>query len=344
MLTAFSGQLGVNAKRVALTPKLEARDFKGIAHFGQSQFALQATQAALAGGRSNGELILLREREGLIARVRFAVAGANAADLLPGGGAISGRIAFEGGAEGTGMSPAALIGSLEGSGKFTFEGGRLARLDARAFAAVMRAVDQGLPIEVSRLRDRTDSALAAGPLALPRAEGAITVSAGQARLSSSMSAEGGELAVNARLNLVESDLDARLVLTPVGSSFPSPPEITVTLKGPVSTPSRSVDVAAFASWLALRAVEQQTKKLDVLEGRVPPAPSSTAGPERPSGTPAPGHTQNDGPPAAATPPAAPAVPDVRTRPPVRNVQRPRPAESGQSAPPVDLIPRLFGVQ
>jgi large subunit ribosomal protein L24 len=350
MLTPFNGQLTVNATRVALTPKLEARDFKATAHFGESQFALQATEAALAGGRARGELILLREREGLIARARFAVTGANAAELLPGDATISGRLAFEGAAEGTGMSPAALIGSLEGSGKFTLEGGRIARLDARAFEAVMRAVDQGLPIEVSRLRDRTDSALSSGALTLPRAEGAITISAGQARLSSAMSGErGSELAVNARLTLVESELDARLVLTPAADlSSPPSPEITVMLKGPVSAPRRTVDVAPFASWLALRAVEQQSKKLDVLEGRVPPAPPtppSAAAAERPSGTPAgvpgPNRTQSDVP-TATTAPAAPEA--ARPRPPVRNVQRPKPPESGQSAPPLDLIPRLFGVQ
>jgi large subunit ribosomal protein L24 len=52
------------------------------------------------------------------------------------------------------------------------------------------------------------------------------------------------------------------------------------LKGPIDAPKRSIDVAALSSWLALRAVEQQSKKLDVLEGREPPAapaPSSTPG-------------------------------------------------------------------
>jgi hypothetical protein len=38
------------------------------------------------------------------------------------------------------MSPIALIGSLEGSGT-SLENGRLARLDPKAFDAVMRVVD-----------------------------------------------------------------------------------------------------------------------------------------------------------------------------------------------------------
>ena len=251
------------------------------------------TEGSLAGGRLTGELTLLRERAGLIARARFGVAGASAADVLPGDGSISGRLTFQASAEGTGMSAVALIGSLEGSGTFTLDSGRIARLDPKAFDAVMRAVDQGLPIEVNRLRDRTEVALSAGALLLPRAEGAITVAAGQARLSNAMVGErGSELALNARLDLIESDLDARLVLTP-GASSPTnlPPEITVTLKGPVSAPKRALDVAAFASWLALRAVDQQSKKLDVWRGVCPSAPLSGAAAERPSALPIPSRTQ-----------------------------------------------------
>src|SRR5262249_8822516 len=66
MLGPLNGRLIVKAARVTLTPKLEARDFVGIAHFGDSQFALQTTEGSVAGGRLSGELILLRQREGLV--------------------------------------------------------------------------------------------------------------------------------------------------------------------------------------------------------------------------------------------------------------------------------------
>jgi large subunit ribosomal protein L24 len=247
------------------------------------------------------------------------------------------------------MSAVALIGSLEGSGTFTLESGRVARLDPKAFEAVIRAVDQGLPIESNRLRDRTDSALASGALAIPRAEGAITIAAGQARLSNSMAGErGSELALNARVNLAESDIDARLVLSSAaaaGALANAPPEIVVALKGPVSAPRRSIDVAAFASWLALRAVEQQSKKLDVLEGRETSVPITGAADEkRPPERAATQGTQADRP---GVPNTAPLGQEAsRPPPPVRSVQRPKPAETANPPPPADSIPRqlLFGVQ
>ncbi len=170
------------------------------------------------------------------------------------------------------MSPVALVGSLDGGGTFTLEGGRLARLDPAAFDAVIRAVDQGLPIDANRVRDRVETALANnGGLAVATAEGAIVINAGQARLGrTAVRAQNADLAVNGSVGLTSATLDARLILSGMpgpGAPANTRPEIFITLKGSPEAPKRSIDAGAFASWLALRAVEQQSKKLDVLEGR-----------------------------------------------------------------------------
>ena len=322
MLGPLSGQVAVKSTRVALVPQLEARDFNGVVRFGQSQVVLEVARATVAGGQLAGELIVLREREGVVARTRFNLVGANAAELLPGDGAISGRLRAEVSAQGTGMSAVALIGSLEGSGNFTLENGKLARLDPSAFEAVMHAVDQGLPIDANRLRERTDTALASGALAIPRGEGAITIAAGQARVSNSMAGErGSELAISGRVDLTYGDVDARLVLgrVPVSSAVANaPPEIVIALKGPMGAPKRSIDVAAFASWLALRAVDQQAKKLDVLEGREASAPGTAD-----AGAPAEETAHVDQPPKPRVVAPSPLPPPPRPRPTAR-VQKPKP--------------------
>jgi len=322
MLGPLSGQVAVKSTRVALVPQLEARDFNGVVRFGQSQVVLEVARATVAGGQLAGELIVLREREGVVARTRFNLVGANAAELLPGDGAISGRLRAEVSAQGTGMSAVALIGSLEGSGNFTLENGKLARLDPSAFEAVMHAVDQGLPIDANRLRERTDTALASGALAIPRGEGAITIAAGQARVSNSMAGErGSELAISGRVDLTYGDVDARLVLgrVPVSSTVANaPPEIVIALKGPMGAPKRSIDVAAFASWLALRAVDQQAKKLDVLEGREASAPGTAD-----AGAPAEETAHVDQPPKPRVVAPSPLPPPPRPRPTAR-VQKPKP--------------------
>src|SRR5262249_21418358 len=89
-----------------------------------------------------------------------------------GEGALAGRLTFDVSAEGSGMSPVALVGSLAGSGTFMLENGRLAGFDPAAFETVIRAVDQGLPVDGNRVRDRTDLALARGSLVIPLAKAA----------------------------------------------------------------------------------------------------------------------------------------------------------------------------
>jgi hypothetical protein len=173
-----------------------------------------------------------------------------------------------------------------------------------------------------RVRDRMDAALASGGLAVTLAEGAITVNAGQARLSNpTVRAQRGELAVNGNVNLAEGDLDARLILFGAGGAGApanTRPEVGIALKGPIDTPKRTVDVAALASWLALRAVEQQSKKLDVLEGRAPV----------PSPTPVKANTETPTDPAAPKPPSA-----SKRKPAAPAVERLQPLP-----PPIDIRP------
>src|SRR5262249_50699860 len=209
----LSGHVTVKSAHVAFTPKLSARDVRGAVHFGEKQLAVEVADGNVAGGRLVGELVFLRDGEGLIARTRLAISGANAAELLPGDGVLSGKLTVDLSTEGSGMSAVALMGSLAGNGTFKLESGRIVRLDPGAFETVTRAVDQGLPIDAVRIRDRMEAALASGVLTVPLAEGTITVEAGQARLGGvTVRAQRADLAVNGNVNLIDGALDARLTL------------------------------------------------------------------------------------------------------------------------------------
>jgi large subunit ribosomal protein L24 len=333
-LAALRGQIAVKSARVALTPKLAARDVRAIVRFGESELALEGIDGSIAGGRAAADLTFLRRAEGLAARGRLRLTGVNAGELLPGEGSLSGRLTLDANAEGSGRSPVALVGSLAGSGSFTLENARAARLDPAAFDAVIRAVDQGLPIDAIRVRDRMDGALASGGLPVTLAEGAIAIDAGQARLSNPVvRAQRGDLAVSGSVNLAEAAIDARLTLFGsggAGAPADTRPEIGIALKGPIDTPKRTIDVAALTSWLALRAVEQQSKKLDVLEGRAPvppPVPAAVNATSTPKPTPA-------APAAEGLQPLPPPI-DIRPAPAPRVPRAPRPqpgAAATQGAP------------
>ena len=355
-LAALSGQIAVKSARVALTPKLAARDVRGVVRFGESELALEGVDGSIAGGRVAADLTFLRRAEGLAARGRLRLTGANAGELLPGEGSLSGRLTLDVSAEGSGMSPVALVGSLAGSGSFTLENARAARLDPAAFDTVIRAVDQGLPIDAIRVRDRMDGALASGGLAVTLAEGAIAIDAGQARLSNPVvRAQRGDLAVSGSVNLAEVAIDARLTLFGsggAGAPTDTRPEIGIALKGPIDTPKRTIDVAALTSWLALRAVEQQSKKLDVLEGRapvpppVPAAVNATTAPKPKSAAPAAEGLQPLPPPIDIRPAPTPRAPRTPRPQPGAAATQGAPAQA-QKPPPAPARPRslseiLFG--
>jgi len=355
-LAALSGQIAVKSARVALTPKLAARDVRAIVRFGESELALEGIDGSIAGGRVAADLTFLRRAEGLAARGRLRLTGVNAGELLPGEGSLSGRLTLDASAEGSGMSPVALVGSLAGSGSFTLENARAARLDPAAFDAVIRAVDQGLPIDAIKVRDRMDGALASGGLPVTLAEGAIAIDAGQARLSNPVvRAQRGDLAVSGSVNLAEAAIDARLILFGsggAGAPADTRPEIGIALKGPIDTPKRTIDVAALTSWLALRAVEQQSKKLDVLEGRapvpppVPAAVNATSAPKPTPAAPAAEGLQPLPPPIDIRPAPAPRVPRAPRSQPGAAATQSAPAQA-QKPPPAPPRPRslseiLFG--
>jgi large subunit ribosomal protein L24 len=286
VLGSVVGKLAVRAARVTLTPKLAARDVRGVLQFDSSELALQQLDGSLAGGRVAGELVFERGPGGLSARGKFKFAGADVAELLPGDGRppMSGRLTFDVDFAGTGRSPVALIGSLQGGGSFTLQDGRIMRLDPAAFEAVVRNVDQGLPIDATRIRDRMELALGNGSLPIALAEGEVALAAGQLRFANTvMRAQGGELALTGRVDLAETAIDTRLTLSGpelAGAPAAARPEIGIVLKGPIEAPRRTLDVTAFASWLALRAVEQQAKRVDVLEagGELPATPTTPIAP------------------------------------------------------------------
>src|SRR5262249_868198 len=163
------------------------------------------------------------------------VEGADAVQLLPGDKSLSGRLNAEINVTGSGRSPVALIGSLEGAGTFHLEDGRMVRVDPTVFDTVMRAVDMGLPMDNNRVRDRVDQALGTAGLPIPQAAGVIAISAGQARLgNTAVRAQGLDLSLSGNLSLVDGALDGRMML--IGAAGPTAPggtrpEIAISIRG-----------------------------------------------------------------------------------------------------------------
>jgi large subunit ribosomal protein L24 len=299
VLGQFRGRIAIASARTTLTPHLVAQNLRGVLNFGSSDIALDDFQADIAGGRVSGRLAFERDGDELSARSRIRLTKADITALVPGDRpSISGSLNLDAEIEGRGRSPAALIGALQGKGFFSVEDGKFAGLDPSAFDAVIRSVDQGLPIEATRIRERLETALGRGALPV-QGDGAITAAAGRASLTASrLRAEGADLSVSARYDFVGGALDARLVLArPAGTGDASVgrPEIAVSVQGPIDTPRRTLDGAALVDWLSMRAIAENTKRLAAVSA--PPVACPIE------------------PPQIQAPPARPAVPaDAIARP------------------------------
>jgi large subunit ribosomal protein L24 len=266
----LAGRIEFKALRASLSSALQAEQMRGVVRFSPSEFVFEDIEGELANGRLGGRLAFVTGGDGVSAQARMTLSGADAAAVIAGGNRrppIMGRLTFQAELEGAGRSPAAFLGSLAGTAKVTLDDAQLAGLNPRVFDAVIRAVELGIPTDTHRIRDFVVTALENGTLPAARAEAAITVAAGQARLSNVVTrTSGADLAVATNVDLAEATLDATLTLT--GTQVQGGglrPTISIALKGPLLSPSRSVDASALASWLALRAVEQQSRQLDTME-------------------------------------------------------------------------------
>jgi large subunit ribosomal protein L24 len=222
----------------------------------------------VAGGQLTGQLTFHAADAGLQAHGKFSLANANAASLLGSGARppIAGSFGLSAELDGTGLSPVALIGSLQGSANVTLSDAQLAGLDPRAFDAVTHAVDQGLSIDAARIGEVVRKGLDSGQFSVKQIGAALTLSAGQVQLASTKaSGQGADMSVSGNLDLTDGSVDARIILSGSSEAAGARPDIYMSLRGPFTSPARAIDLSALTGWLTLRAVENQSKKLQSIE-------------------------------------------------------------------------------
>jgi large subunit ribosomal protein L24 len=331
---AMTGQVAFKARRIDLLPRLSAREFKTTVRFDKDGLSLDDMSGVVSGGKFAGQFALQQSGEGVKAHAKVSLTGVDAANLIGGGARppVAGSLTLSGELDGTGLSPVALIGSLQGTGKLFMTEGQFSGLDPRAFTAATRAVDQGMVIDSKRIADVVNKGLESGQLSVKRAEGDIAVSAGQVRLNN-VRANGGDadLILGGNLDLTDGLLDARLVLSGPGEAAGARPDIYIALKGQIGAPQRSVDVSALTGWLTLRSVENQAKRLQAIErspakpdapAPQPPAPQSADTQTPRAAAPQPPARHKKASPSSRAP-ALPAPIDIRPLPEPSGVGRPQ---------------------
>jgi large subunit ribosomal protein L24 len=241
-----------------------------------------------------------------------------------------------------GRSVAALSGALSGSGTVTLESASIPGLDPRAFELAVRASDAGLITDENRLKQIVAQVLAAGHLPVATAQIPFNIRDGRVRFdATTLDAGSARLIVSGGYDIPadQADIRASLSVSTIGSTS-SRPEIQLFATGTPDALSPVLDVTSLSSWLAVRTIDRETRRLDAIErGEPPPVespsfPPSTAAlpspampntlrPGQPIEAPLPGHEPRRLPPKAVAPrapapvlgqQAAPLPPPVEVRP------------------------------
>jgi large subunit ribosomal protein L24 len=154
----------------------------------------------------------------------------------------------------------------------TLESAAIAGLDPRAFDAAIRASDDGRATDDIRLRQIVEPVLSAGALSVASAQIPFSVRDGRLRVgATTLDAQGARAIVSGGYDIPADQADIRATLA---STAPGPatgrPEIQLFAVGSPDKLDRTVDVAALSSWLAVRAIDRETRRLDSIERGEPP--------------------------------------------------------------------------
>jgi AsmA-like C-terminal region/AsmA family len=231
-----------------------------------------------------------------------------------------------------GRSASALAGALSGSGTVTLESVDVAGLDPRAFDVAIRASDAGQAKDDARLKQLVEPALSGGSLSVASAQIPFNIRDGRIRVgATALDANGASAIVSGGYDILadQADIRASLASTSAGTAA-SRPEIQVFAVGTADALTRTIDVTALSSWLAVRTIDRETRRLDAIERGESPPPVPTPAPvaiSRPT-EPAPLEAN----PANSPPADVPTPP--RSLPPKPRVVAPRPLQ----VPPVVNAP------
>ena len=281
LLKGWRGRVSFQALSGAVLNGTELRPLGGaVASDGQS-LTIENLKGKLGGGDVTATVEARSNANGLVLNGRVELAGIDGNALryrslkMP-AGKVSAQMALA--AEG--RSVQGLVSALSGNGTVTLDNAAIPNLDPRAFDAALRAADAGQLGDDGKLRQIVEPALSSGTLSIASAQIPFIIRDGRLRVGATpLEAQGARAIVSGGFDIPadQADIRASLSSNTVGSSN-SRPEVQLFAVGTPDTLTRAVDVTSLSSWLAVRAIDRETRRLDAIaRGEAPPAyPSSTA--------------------------------------------------------------------
>jgi large subunit ribosomal protein L24 len=328
----WRGQIAFQALRGVLPGGSELQQVGGTVKGDGQSLTIEAIKGKIGGGEVAGNFDARPGANGIALNASVQLSGVDGAAMRYRNLAMpQGRASMQMTLMSQGRSASALMGALSGSGTVTLEQARIAGLDPRVFDIAVRASDSGQTLDDTRLKQIVEPVLSAGALPVASAQIPFNIRDGRLRVgATTLDANGARAIVSGGYDIPadQADIRAALASTTAGPST-SRPEIQLFAVGTPDALNRTIDVTALSSWLAVRTIDRETRRLDAIERGEPPPPAPAP---MPVAIPPPAE------PAEAAPDAnPPGVPLTEVPVPGRDARRP-PAKPRIVAPRPPMVP------
>lgn len=338
-LRGWRGKIAFQALRAELPGGSELQPLRGVIRSDGRSLTLDSN-GKLGGGDAKAVLTAKPVDAGVALDAQLSLKDADAAALRDGALALPpGKLSLQATLASSGRSASALAGALSGGGTVTLSQAAISGLDPSAFVVAIRAADQGQPVDADHLAKLVEPALKAGPLKVDSAQFPISVSDGRFKLApTTLQAKDARAVVSGGYDVAAGQADLRVALIQAEPAQELPPEIRIFAAGPPDRMEWSIDLSGLSSWLSIRRIDRETRKLQQLEQGGKPA--AAADPQ--AATPAPANS--DRAPAQTSslpPPTTPAKSD--TAPPATRAPSGNPQAVPKTVPEATPQPAAPGI-
>ncbi|GEC16353.1 membrane protein [Nitrobacter winogradskyi] len=268
--------------RGVLPGDVELRPFSGVIKGDEHSLTFDTLKGKIGDGDATANLDIRQTAEGVALNAGIQLTNVEGSSLRYGALAMpAGRTSARITLASQGRSASAMVGALSGDGVITLDRARISGLDPHSFdVAINSGVERGE--DDARLQRIVEQSLSVAPLSVASAQIPFTVRDGRVRVSPTpLDGEGAQAIVSGGYDIKADQVDIRagLVSTSVGSGNDRP-EVQIFAVGPPHAINRTIDVAALSSWLALRSIDRETRRLDSIEQSLeqPPVISSAPAP------------------------------------------------------------------
>ncbi len=271
-----TGRIRLAASEFGLWDGQKLADFSADVTVGAGSLAMSGVEAGWLSGKVGGGFSLSNPDGTAYLSAELSLSDVDLerfVALAAGQSPAKGKASLKARVEGSGPSPRALAGALSGGGEFVINDLTIAGFHTGAFGRILGAADrEGFEISADSVSALAADALEGGVIGADRAVLPFTLTNGVQRFAPvSVGDDQATLMAEGRIDLatLRTESAFRLTFDPgVEALAGTDPSVTIGIAGLVSDPGQTIDAAALANYLSVRAFERERRKVELLQAGV----------------------------------------------------------------------------